>query len=107
MPNPNPIPKTENLTPWPEGVSGNPAGRPRGSLGDRLRALLAVETEDGKTVGDKFLEAAIEASKKGDFRFFKEIFDRHDGPIAETAGASIDVSKMSDEDLDAAAEGKS
>lgn len=101
MPFPNPD------TQFKPGESGNPGGRPAGSLSDRLRTLLASPTQDGKTVADKLLEAAIEASKKGDFRFFKEIFDRHDGPVPTTAsGANIDVSKMSDEELDNTVEGK-
>jgi hypothetical protein len=70
-------------TQFQPGESGNPKGRPSGSLGDRLRAVLAGPTKDGQTVGDKLIEAAVKHAAKGDFRFFKEIWDRHDGKIPD------------------------
>jgi hypothetical protein len=69
--------------------------------------LLASPADGDKTVGDRFLEAAIEASKKGDFRFFKEIFDRHDGPVpTATSDAKVDVTTMTDDQLDDTVDGK-
>lgn len=32
-----------NLRPWPPGVSGNPAGKPRGSVNARARALRILD----------------------------------------------------------------
>jgi hypothetical protein len=70
------------------GQSGNPAGRPTGtSLTDRLRKL--IEKDDGKGA-ERIIDAAVRAAEDGDFRFFKEIMDRIDGPIVvkqEHAGA--------------------
>ncbi len=72
---------TGNLRPWKPGQSGNPAGRPKGrGLTDRLRKLLE---EDNGRVADELILAAKQAALKGDFRFWKEIIDRMDGPIRQ------------------------
>ena len=63
-------------------------GRRKGSTGFSLkraleRAIEKTETEDGRSVLDALAVAAIKAAQQGDFRFWKEIIDRFDGPIRQ------------------------
>ena len=63
-------------------------GRKKGSTGFSLkraleRAIEKTETEDGRSVLDALAVAAIKAAQQGDFRFWKEIIDRFDGPIRQ------------------------
>ena len=77
---------------WKKGQSGNPKGRPVGSVNLTNRIRMAVEQvvqkatsedERDKTVGDLLVESAIEAAKKGNHHFFKEIIARTDGKVAD------------------------
>ena len=72
---------------WKPGQSGNPKGRPRGTgLTDRLRKLVE---QDGGKFADGLVQAAMKAALQGDFRFFKEIMDRLDGPVKQRIEASM------------------
>lgn len=74
---------------WKPGQSGNPGGRPKGSgVTDRLRKILA-EGDNGKDVAGALVKAALKAAEKGDFRFWKEIVDRVDGPVKQRIEAEI------------------
>jgi len=56
------------------GQSGNPAGRPKGSSGGRVRALAALDTMLGKRKNQRVLVQALEAEFQGNpVRFFKTI----------------------------------
>ncbi|MCH7793171.1 MAG: hypothetical protein IID31_12940 [Planctomycetes bacterium] len=68
------------------GKSGNPGGRPKGILTDRLRVL--VEKDDGQ-LADDLVSAATKAALKGDFRFWEMIMDRVDGPLKQRIEASL------------------
>jgi hypothetical protein len=71
----------------------NPAGRRPGSLSltARLRKMLAlpvrfpgVRTADlNYTYADKMVEMAVAATARGDFKFFKEVFERIDGKVPD------------------------
>lgn len=64
------------------GQSGNPAGRAKGTgLTDIIRKCLAQPDETYGTKADKLIALVIEHAEKGDFRYFKEIMDRMDGPV--------------------------
>lgn len=87
---------------WKKGQSGNPAGRPKGSgVRDRLKRL--VTEEDGGRIADALCDAATEAALKGDFRFWKEIVDSVDGPIAQKiqaeVGSTVKIIRAEDEQL--------
>ena len=65
------------------GQSGNPNGRPRGTgLSDRLRKILD-ETVDGQTVAERLVQAGVDAAVRGDFRFWRYIFDRVEGKVPD------------------------
>ena len=50
--------------PWEKGVSGNPAGRPRGSRHEALKALDAIGSDGAAEV----MKAVVTAAKAGDMR---------------------------------------
>ena len=62
----------QNLRPWPKGVSGNPAGRPRNTkLTTALREMLgSVNPEDkaGRTYAEVIADAMIRRAMRGDIR---------------------------------------
>lgn len=72
------------------GGPGRPKGRGTPSLkAALLRAIEESEQPDGRDLTDALVRRAIKAASEGDFRFFKEIFDRLDGPVKQEA--SIDT----------------
>jgi hypothetical protein len=84
------------------GQSGNPKGRPRGTgLTDKLRAVVEGETQDGKPIAEALMRAGVAAAMRGDFRFWKEILDRIDGPVVQKFKGELgaDAADISDEDL--------
>lgn len=71
-----------------KGNRGGP-GRPVGSKGFSIKAAIerAIEEsarDDGRSVVDALARVAIKAAADGDFRFWKELIDRIDGPITQT-----------------------
>ncbi len=56
---------------WPKGVSGNPAGRPKGSISprDRIRQMF----EENPTDFDEFLEHYL--NDRGNFKHVVELLD--------------------------------
>lgn len=77
--------------PGHKGLPG--AGRPKGaiSLTTRLRGLLATEIEGrshprGKaavTYADELMALALQAARRGDYRFFEHIYSRVEGKIPD------------------------
>ncbi len=74
------------------GESGNPSGRPKGqvSLTHRLKKLMTmpvrvkgVAFNPERLYADLFVELAVVAATTGDFKFFKEVFDRLDGKVPD------------------------
>ena len=78
---------------WRPGQSGNLKGCPKGSINltSRLRGLLATpiegrEKEKGKpavTYADELMSLALQAARRGDYRFFQHIYERMDGKIPD------------------------
>lgn len=93
--------RTRGLTPWPKGVSGNPAGRPKGAVNISQRVQRILEGEEKlpanikkmieELYGPKADRAAVDAvvlsllvgALRGDARAAKELFDRGYGKVAE------------------------
>lgn len=74
--------RVQNLKPWPKGVSGNSAGRPKNKLlSIELEKLLEqkVPTVKGKSWAVVIAEALLKKACKGDVRAFTEIANRIEG----------------------------
>lgn len=80
----------EDLTPFPKGVSGNPAGRPPGipNAKTRYKRLLELVTKKANPVTGEMEEftqlelmdmAVFSKALKGDLNAYKEIMDRLEG----------------------------
>jgi len=100
MGNPNPVPRPENLRPpWRPGETGNPKGRPPSKP---MKAALDAAADADPTLLSDLISVGIREAKNGDFRYWKEIWDRFDGkpvsaePDAETVSA-YDESESDDE----------
>lgn len=74
------------------GQSGNPSGQPKGmiSLTRKLKKLMTmpvrikgVAFNPDRHYADLFVELAVVAATTGDFKFFKEVFDRLDGKVPD------------------------
>lgn len=66
------------------GQSGNPGGRPKGSVGiwARIRKEMLREVHaDGTTLADLIAKAVVREAARGKFQFIKELIDRDEGPI--------------------------
>jgi hypothetical protein len=63
------------------GKSGNPKGRPRGSVGltEALRRRLAEEGEDGRSLADRLAETLIGLALGGDLKAIQVLADRVEG----------------------------
>jgi hypothetical protein len=86
---------TSGLIPFKPGQSGNPAGRPKGTdLTTRLRKIVE-ESDQG--VADALMRAAVKAALKGDYRFWKEILDRLDGPVTQKQDQDVTYRIVRDE----------
>ena len=72
-----------NLKPWPKGVSGNPAGRPKlPGLRDAINQCL-TEQKDGRTALDAILSALRAKASRGDVRAAEMLFDRAFGKVVQ------------------------
>ena len=72
-----------HLGPWQfkKGENRKPStGRPPGSFNLTNEIRKALHADGGKA-GKAIIDKAIEKAKGGNFRYFKEIIDRIDGPI--------------------------
>lgn len=98
----------QNLKPWKPGQSGNPSGYSTGRrVTDRLAKLLEERNLDdtlaliwyGVATGDE----KILGGRKPDYRFFKELLDRIDGPVVSKVETSTTQAANDHDDLDDAA----
>ena len=64
---------------WKPGTSGNPAGRPRGSLNKTTRAVLELLEGEAGTI----TRTCIEAAKGGDMTAIRLVLDRLVPPAKE------------------------
>jgi hypothetical protein len=89
--------RIENLKPWPRGVSGNPAGRPKNDISVEIaRAVFENNPE-------AIYQGMLRRLKKGDARVFKVLADRAYGKVKEQVefGLGDDLSAMSNAELNA------
>jgi hypothetical protein len=85
----------QNLTPFPKGVSGNPAGKPKGIPNSKTRLLRLLELVQIKTnpitgekeeftVAEQLDMMVLQKAFKGDLRAYQEILDRLEGRAKQT-----------------------
>jgi hypothetical protein len=78
--------RVENLKPWPKGVSGNPAGRPRHDLSAEIaRAVFEQNTE-------LIYRAMLRALKKGNAKTFAVLAERGYGKLTTRVEMDMDAS---------------
>jgi hypothetical protein len=81
------MPNPENLTPYPKGVSGNPAGKPKGTQHSKTRLLRILDLvqkkrnpitgeEEEFTVLELMDMQMIAKALKGDQRAYEAVVDR-------------------------------
>lgn len=74
--------RLQNLKPFPKGVSGNPAGRPKKALlSDALRRQLAIAVPgmSEKTQAEAIAAALISEAIAGNVQAAREVGDRTEG----------------------------
>ena len=75
----------KEATQFKVGENNNPEGRPKGSLNFKTQWLKAIKklAEANNTDEEEILQsiilAGINKAKKGDFAFYRDMFDRIDG----------------------------
>jgi len=85
----------QNLTPFPKGVSGNPAGKPKGIPNSKTRLLRLLELVQVKTnpitgekeeftVAEQLDMMVLQKAFKGDLKAYQEILDRLEGRAKQT-----------------------
>jgi len=70
--------RLNNLRPFPKGVSGNPGGRPKGSVSLAATLKRLLRAPDAESI----MAAVIDSAKSGDLAAVKLLLDRIDGPLA-------------------------
>jgi hypothetical protein len=87
--------RLQNLTPFPKGVSGNPAGRPKKALlSDALRRQLAIAAPgmSERTQAEAIAAALISEAILGNVQAIREVGDRTEGKPAQTLDLALEVS---------------
>ena len=87
--------RVQNLKPWPKGVSGNPAGRPKNDISVEIaRAVFENNAE-------AIYRGMARKLAKGDARAFKILADRAYGKVKENVELEIGTSNAIAERLQA------
>ena len=90
----------QNLTPYPKGVSGNPAGKPKGVPNSKTRLLRLLELVQVKTnpitgekeeftVAEQLDLVVLQKAFKGDLRAYQELMDRLEGRAKQSTEIEV------------------
>ena len=96
------MPNPENLTPYPKGVSGNPAGKPKGTQHSKTRLLRLLDLvqkkrnpitgeEEDFTVLELMDMQMISKALRGDQRAYEAVVDRLEGKPKQTTDITADI----------------
>ncbi len=96
------MPNPENLKPFPKGVSGNPAGKPKGTQHSKTRLLRLLDLvqkkknpitgeEEDFTVLELMDMQMIAKALKGDQRAYEAVVDRLEGKPKQTTDITADI----------------
>jgi hypothetical protein len=74
---------TENLKPWPKGVSGNPNGRPKknGCMTEILRKGLKAKGPDGRPNKEAIVDKIIALGREGEKWAAELVWERCEGKV--------------------------
>jgi hypothetical protein len=92
----------QNLKPFPKGVSGNPAGKPKGVEHSKTRLLRLLQLvtkvrnpvtgEDEEfTIAEQLDMQIIAKARKGDLKAYQEILDRLEGRAKQTTDINANI----------------
>lgn len=86
-------PNTQNLKPCKPGQSGNPKGKPKGTLNRAtiIRRWLEVTDQDGVSEADKLVLAQLMKGKKGAIDAFHALFDGGYGKMTDKQESKVEV----------------
>ena len=90
----------QNLKPFPKGVSGNPAGKPKGVQNSKTRLLRLLELvtkvrnpvtgeEEDFSIAEQLDMQIIAKARKGDLKAYEIILDRLEGKPKQSTELDI------------------
>ncbi len=90
----------QNLKPFPKGVSGNPAGKPKGVQNSKTRLLRLLELvtkvrnpvtgeEEDFSIAEQLDMQIIAKARKGDLKAYEVILDRLEGKAEQSTELEV------------------
>jgi hypothetical protein len=81
------------LKPFPPGVSGNPAGRPKGALSitNRVRAALEVGVTEQADFADKLVEVVMQKALEGNEHMIRLVWSYIDGKPKQESVVEVTI----------------
>ena len=93
------VPPIENR--WKKGQSGNPGGRPKGSVNLTSRLRTALSKNDGQ-LAEVIVKVLIREAAKGKFNHLHEILDRIDGKVVQQVQLNATIQETQRQFMEAA-----
>jgi hypothetical protein len=83
------------------GQSGNPGGRPKGSVSIEAELRRRLDNgEEGEKIVKGLVTQALRRALEGDYKFFNMILERVDGRVADRLAGHDGGPLFSDEDME-------